>query len=265
MSFWNWIFGRKPAPSHETNTIRPRGSSSGARIEWRKGSFPLDAVGESNYQRALERICGGHSRDGHEVEVEADLVREPDNPYDSNAVGVRIEGATVGYLPRDQAARVSAQMVTDGIEHAGCMAKIVGGWRTNQYDEGYFGVRLAIPRQGWIDFGIGKEKPQIAQLERAERRSSKRPEPAQNGPLAGEWIVLWGADGNGPEAKELAGLGARIMAGIGKSTTMVVHLGDEVTPGMEASTTFRKIEERRADGDRLELISIKDLRNRDPG
>ena len=126
---------------------------TGARVRLQTKGFPLDAVGESHYQDALERICGGHNRDGHYFEVEAVMRREPANPHDPNAVSVWIEREIVGYLARDQAARVSGQMAEDGIDEAACEAQVVDGWRTNQYDEGHFGVRLAVPRWGWIDFG----------------------------------------------------------------------------------------------------------------
>ena len=39
-----------------------------------------------------------------------DLVREPDNPYDPNAVAVHVEGVKCGYVPRAQAKRLAADM-----------------------------------------------------------------------------------------------------------------------------------------------------------
>ena len=35
----------------------------------------------------------------------ADLIREPNNEYDTNAIAVHIEGNMTGYLSRDQAER----------------------------------------------------------------------------------------------------------------------------------------------------------------
>jgi hypothetical protein len=121
-----------------------------ARIEWREGSYPTPAVGESNYQAALEAICGGYSRHGHEFECEAELVPEPDNAYDENAVKVLIGRQLVGYLCREDAVRFHEEMKLAGRpwEGARCAANIKGGWRTNQYDEGSFGVYLGIPGRG---------------------------------------------------------------------------------------------------------------------
>jgi len=48
-------------------TTEPHGATRRtASIRWRDGSFPMGAVGGSNYQEALERITGGHNREGHE-------------------------------------------------------------------------------------------------------------------------------------------------------------------------------------------------------
>ena len=83
-----------------------------------------------------------------------ELRPEPSNPYDPNAVRVLIRGRLVAYLCREDAIRFGEEMAAAGRpgEGARCAAKIVGGWRTNQYDEGYFGVRLGIP--GWGPFTL---------------------------------------------------------------------------------------------------------------
>ena len=46
------------------------------------GEFAFDVVGESHYQSALNKICGGRSEDGYSLDVEAALVHEDDNKYD---------------------------------------------------------------------------------------------------------------------------------------------------------------------------------------
>ncbi|MCU0907099.1 MAG: HIRAN domain-containing protein [Rhodobacteraceae bacterium] len=220
----------------------------------------MEVVGESHYQNALVRIGGGHNRYGHQIEAEAELVREPGNPFDTNAIVVLIHGDTVGYLPRDQAARVSAQMAEDGIERATCGAKIIGGWRTNQYDEGSFGVRLAIPCWGWIDFGLGKQAPGANKS--VNTVAPLRPQAAENGPLKGQWVVIWGAPSDGAEARELANLGAHIMAGVGKSTTMVVQVDDFLTEEMQRSSTYKKAKARISEGGHLAIVKLSDLRKR---
>lgn len=123
------------------------------RINHKPGSYPGEAVGESNYQEALGRICGGHNRGGHGFVCLAELRPEPDNPYDENAVQVVIEKSLVGYLSRANAVRFHHEMATAGFAGSGaiCGAKIDGGWRTNQHDEGSFGVKLALPGRGRFD------------------------------------------------------------------------------------------------------------------
>jgi len=132
-------------------------SASGSevlRVVWRPGSCPFEVVGESHYQPALARLCGGHSRAGHDLECRAQLMPEPTNAYDANALKVMIGGALVGYVPREQAVRLKAEAERVGrggaiIEAA---AIVRGGWRTNQYDEGDFGIRLGIPTWGPVSF-----------------------------------------------------------------------------------------------------------------
>lgn len=109
------------------------------RIEG-EGKFDFDIVGESYYQDALSRICGGKREDGHEHYCTAHLVAEPDNPYDRNAVAVYIEGHKVGHIPRAAAPRMAKSLRG---QTAAVDAVIVGGWRRAD-DEGSFGVKLDI-------------------------------------------------------------------------------------------------------------------------
>ncbi len=67
---------------------------------------------------------------GAPVEFIATLVREPDNPYDSNAVVVRSDrGNTIGYLSREDA--VDYGPVLEAVAASGktaqCRAKLIGG------------------------------------------------------------------------------------------------------------------------------------------
>jgi hypothetical protein len=75
------------------------------------------------------------------------LEPDPENEHDSLAVRVSMEGATVGFLARPDAARYLDELERAG--HSGAsvqvFARIVGGWRTNQHDAGHFGVFLGLP------------------------------------------------------------------------------------------------------------------------
>src|SRR5687767_11691305 len=94
-----------------------------------RGEFPLACVGESHYQDAFERICGPRDEDGENREVVAVLSLDNDNPYDSDAVRVEVNGRTVGYLNRQDAKvyreLLSAAGCTDSLQ---CLGLIRGGW-----------------------------------------------------------------------------------------------------------------------------------------
>ena len=155
---------KEPLPIQTTTTL-------GARVRWRDGSFPMAIVGESFHQEALIAICGKHRRYGSDLQVDAVIAREPNNPHDGNAVAVLISGRKVGHLSREAAAGVSDQMREQGLDRAECAARIRGGWRTNQHDEGAYGVYLAIPQMGWIEFGTGARPPASSKTKRRAVKS----------------------------------------------------------------------------------------------
>lgn len=110
------------------------------------GSYELEVVGESNYQEALNRLAGGKTEDGHEIECIAMLIPEPDNRHDPNAVMVQIEGKLVGYLSRDVAQAMTMLFKKHNLAGAQADAIIVGGWsgRRGRKSDGHYGVRLDI-------------------------------------------------------------------------------------------------------------------------
>lgn len=143
MGFWSRLFG---SPSDAVTRLP---TSDAVRLPG-LGLFSLEAVGESHYQAALDRICGGRSFDGADLLTEATLVHEDTNPYDSHAVRVDIGGETVGYLSRKHARQFRREMAKAGNSgrNAICAARVRGGWDRGRDDRGSFGVRLdiAIPR-----------------------------------------------------------------------------------------------------------------------
>ena len=109
--------------------------------------FKFEIVGESNYQKALSRFAGGTAKDFQRIETVAEIQCEPDNPYDSNAVVVKIGGQTVGYLARGDTNdfRKELSLLDPNMPTCVAKAKIVGGWK-NEHSEGSFGVKLNIKR-----------------------------------------------------------------------------------------------------------------------
>ncbi|MFI6072582.1 HIRAN domain-containing protein [Actinoplanes sp. NPDC051343] len=83
-----------------------------------RGWAGVDIVGESHYTDAIREVFGPEFReDGSELVTSAQLVPEPWNRHDPNAVGVWVAGRQVGYLGRDEAARyapVLSGLVAEG-------------------------------------------------------------------------------------------------------------------------------------------------------
>ena len=84
------------------------------------GTYTLGIVGESHYQDAIRRC-----RQGDRVV----LKREPENPYDENAVAVlRENGEQIGHLSRDHAEWV-ARVIDEGKKVEAKIKRILGGTR----------------------------------------------------------------------------------------------------------------------------------------
>lgn len=271
MGLFSWLFGGRTKertertedalPQTETSFASPFRTTVRASVKWRDGSFPMGVVGESSYQSELISVVGPYRSDGYDTEMWATIELEPTNPLDQNAVAVKINGRKVGYLERDQALRVGAQMREDGIDTSRCRARIRGGWQTSNLELGLFGVRLAIPAWGWIDFGVGRFPPVKAKKKPNTESGPKRAAIVENGPLSGENIALMGAKSTGEIAEELASLGARVMSGVGKTTTMLVVVEDRpFSPGAIGSASFRKANELSASGSDIRIVSLSEVR-----
>lgn len=141
----------------DATTCRHCGASLGSTTDARRldaaqpiflkgnGDADFDIVGESFYQVALDRVAGGKTAEGHELDAEADLIFDPENDYDPNAVKVVIDGLQVGSLSREHAAAYRQRMERLGFDGrtARCDAVIVGGWERSS-DSGHYGVRLDL-------------------------------------------------------------------------------------------------------------------------
>ncbi len=90
------------------------------------GEDRLRVTGAPHYQDELAAAAGPKRPGGVEDRRRFALVAEPENPHDPHAIAVRLEsGETVGYLPREEAARYGRLMdavaqrgrrpVTDGV------------------------------------------------------------------------------------------------------------------------------------------------------
>jgi hypothetical protein len=79
---------------------------------WGQRGAGVEVVGESQYMADIRHVVGqAHDPDGTDHDFDALLVPEPQNSHDPNAVAVQIEGRTVGYLGREDAARYSSVLL----------------------------------------------------------------------------------------------------------------------------------------------------------
>ena len=131
MDFLSEFFGKRP---------RKRLKIAGP------GTYELDVVDASNYQKPLRKITGGPAEEGRELGVIATLVHENDNTRDTLAVRVDIDGRTVGYLDRKSARSYRRQLerAGHGGKKASCDAKIVGERRRGLLAKEKFRVRLDL-------------------------------------------------------------------------------------------------------------------------
>jgi len=158
MSFWSkvsdWLGPKIPPPVHPGAPIQLPTPTLPPALHG-DGSFSLAVVGESQYQNALDRVCGGRTRQGHNLMTIASLVLEDANPHDPMAVRIAIHGQTVGYLTRDKARKYRQRLAELGAARAEttCHARIAGGWYRGSDDVGNYGVQLDVnlhkaPRRG---------------------------------------------------------------------------------------------------------------------
>lgn len=108
--------------------------------------FGFDAVGETNYQKALRSLVGDHGERSPNFQCKALLVPEDDNPYDDKAIAVQIKGELVGYLSREDARsfrrRLGSKKLTG--QTTSCDALIVGGYVMKDGQRASYGVKLDI-------------------------------------------------------------------------------------------------------------------------
>ena len=105
-------------------------------------------VGEASYQRTLTRLAGRLGPDGPADDERwhvADLIPEPDNPHDPNAIGVVVGGEHVGYIARDRTElyhpflRWARAAGWDGVS---CRARIMGGFGFDDGGRAHLGIEL---------------------------------------------------------------------------------------------------------------------------
>jgi hypothetical protein len=110
-----------------------------------QGVGGIDIVGESYYGPEIAEVVGRHAEGVHAV-VDAELVWEPGNRYDKNAISVRLGGSVCGYLPRDLAAeyRPAIEALTAPGRRLFVRADVRGGFRLDNGTSANYGVRIYL-------------------------------------------------------------------------------------------------------------------------
>lgn len=97
----------------------------------------------------------------------------------------------------------------------------------------------------------------------AKQPKAQAPQPSPGGPLEGSRVAILGAARNGTLAHWLASAGARVMASVGATTTMLV-VSNEQPFGrfVSASPAYRRAEELQRAGSSIEIVHEDDLKSR---
>jgi hypothetical protein len=127
--------GRRKPPAPLVDNIWPA-----------KHGFACEVVGESHYQDALTAAVGGPPTEWREATVMASLVCETDNPHDSMAVAVFVNGGKVGYLRAEAARAFHERLKRRGIpwQTTHCGALVRGGGTARDGSQRMYGIMLNI-------------------------------------------------------------------------------------------------------------------------
>ena len=129
---------------------KPKGSNGGIRIAAPAPIAQLDALeeveikGESYYQPALIRLFGAYTKNGIHERCSADLVFEPSNRFDGNAVRCEISGLLVGHVNKNDAPEVTTYLSKIGRPSIKVNATVAGGWMRGRNDIGLYGVTVEL-------------------------------------------------------------------------------------------------------------------------
>lgn len=90
-----------------------------------------------------------------------------------------------------------------------------------------------------------------------------RPAPAAKGPLAGERVAIIASPRNTELPAQIAAAGGRIMANVGRTTTMLVVAGTRpFSSGVRTTNSFLKAEALAAEGSTISILTADELRDR---
>jgi hypothetical protein len=139
------LLGEPPRPAERA---RRRGHVGEARPVTLQGDVEVEVTGESLHQDELLSLSGGRRTfGGVDLDVEAELVLELEDPFETVVVAVLVDGRRIGRLQLEDAKRIQPAIEEARRLHgtATCRARIRGGWDRGGEDVGAFGVVLLLP------------------------------------------------------------------------------------------------------------------------
>lgn len=97
---------------------------------------------------------------------------------------------------------------------------------------------------------------------RRETQRRARPKPAAKGPLAGERVAIIASPHNTELPALIAAAGGRVMADVGRTTTMLVVAGERpFSSGVRTAASYLKAEALAADGGVIRIVTAEELRD----
>ncbi len=122
-----------PSSSASLGSVPPP-SMARPFLLWRRNDWPnQEVVGVSYRTEAIRALFPRMLPNDARLECEADLVREPSNPHDRQAVAVVVRGVHIGYLPRDVAPNYQALL--QHLEVSAFRAQVLCSLRASEWIE----------------------------------------------------------------------------------------------------------------------------------
>lgn len=160
MGIFERLLGRAAARS--SIPTAGRHGMRNANVHVCEGQTELKVVGESHYQENLLAIIGHPELASERVRIDvyAVLVTEADNPHDTNAISVHVNGLQVGYLSREDARTYRPGLIAlqKQVGKQIALAGVIGGGGMREDGVGLLGVFL---RHDPADFGLGAAVPPV--------------------------------------------------------------------------------------------------------
>jgi hypothetical protein len=121
-------------PARPASPYEPKLPAAEAALHWADdGHFLVEVVNESRYQATLKELAGAHGDQPAAAHYLATLAPDDDNPYESAAVAVFLNGRMTGYLAPKAAALFRQRLAQKGIagQPTSCDAMVRGGGKWN--------------------------------------------------------------------------------------------------------------------------------------